>query len=91
MKPIQSVFHLGQIVATRGALDLFGLDIIDVCLRRHASGDWGDVSKEDKEANDRDMLGGGRLLSAFDIRGDRLWIITEADRSATTALLPEEY
>jgi len=60
-------------------------------LRRHASGDWGDVS--DPEQNDHALQHGGRLLSVYEINesGETIWILTEADRSATTFLLPSEY
>jgi hypothetical protein len=61
-------------------------------LRRHAIGDWGDLGAEDWKANDEALTSGGRLLSAYVVRaGEQLWIITEADRSSTTILLPEEY
>lgn len=61
-------------------------------LRRHASGDWGDVNREDWVANDEALRTGGRLFSAYELpAGARLWIITEADRCGTTVLLPEEY
>jgi hypothetical protein len=61
-------------------------------LRRHVIGDWGDLGAEDWEANYEAVTSGGRLLSAYVVReGEQLWIITEADRSSTTILLPEEY
>jgi hypothetical protein len=61
-------------------------------LRRHARGDWGEVGVEDQRANDRAVQDGGRLLSAYSTKTNvKFWIITEADRSATTVLLPEEY
>ncbi|HWG33965.1 MAG TPA: hypothetical protein VN650_07335 [Gemmatimonadaceae bacterium] len=61
-------------------------------LRRHVAGDWGDVGAEDWKANDEALVTGERLLSAYVVRlGERLWIITEADRSLTTVLLPDEY
>lgn len=62
-------------------------------LRRHARGDWGDeLDREDMAANDLALKDGGRLVSAYRIEaGVKFWIITEADRSATTVLLPEEY
>jgi hypothetical protein len=87
-------FSLGQTVATPGALEALGrnnsngLDL----LQRHARGDWGDVDAEDAAANDQATVDGGRLLSAYTLAdGTRLWVITEADRSASTCLLPEEY
>jgi len=87
-------FPLGQIVATSGALRVFRevhLAPYDF-LNRHARGDWGDIDKHDKHANDTALVSGNRLLSAYQLpEGNRLYIITEADRSSTTLLLPEEY
>ena len=61
-------------------------------LARHVAGDWGDVDAEDRAANERALKDGSRLLSAYELpTGERVWIITEADRSATTLLLPHEY
>jgi hypothetical protein len=61
-------------------------------LQRHASGDWGDVGAEDWNANDEALRLGARLFSAYKVETSaRLWVITEADRSATTVLLPAEY
>ena len=85
-------FPLGRTVITRGALD--ALDDADVRagIARHAIGDWGDLCPEDKEANDDALRVGARVLSAYHTEGGlKFWIITEADRSATTVLLPEEY
>lgn len=61
-------------------------------LARHARGDWGDLDDEDAEANQRAVLYGGRIFSVYDLTAtDRIYIITEADRSSTTLLLPSEY
>jgi hypothetical protein len=61
-------------------------------LDRHVRGDWGDVPAADKEENDFSLQHGFRILSAYTTRaGERIWVITEADRSATTFVLPEEY
>ncbi len=61
-------------------------------FRRHESGDWGEVCGEDREANERALEYGGRLYSAYhDSKGVAFWIVTEADRSATTVLLPYDY
>ena len=84
---------LGHVVATPGALDVVrdhGLDVISL-LHRHRAGDWGAVSDHDAQANDHAVAYGARVLSAYETAGGRLWIITEADRSATTVLLPSEY
>ena len=59
---------------------------------RHAAGDWGEVDAEDWSLNDQAVLDGTRLLSAYrTLKGEKLWVITEADRSSTTLLLPSEY
>ena len=87
-------FMLGCVVATPGALIALkeAQDNIRTYLSRHGSGDWGEVSSEDAAENELSLLAGFRLLSAYRIKdGTRIWIITEADRSATTVLLPEEY
>jgi hypothetical protein len=61
-------------------------------IYRHVQGDWGAVSEDDKRENDRAVQHGDRILSAYTTStGERLWVITKADRSATTLLLPEEY
>jgi hypothetical protein len=88
-----ALFPLGRLIATPGALTALtaaGENPVGL-LVRHQSGDWGDVGPEDRRANDRDLQEGGRLLSAYDVGGCRVWVITEADRSATTILLPAEY
>lgn len=80
-----------RVVATRGVLSTFGNEFLVECLRRHRTGDWGEVGREDWRANDAAVRHGERILSAYSLDGSRLWIITEADRSATTLLLPDEY
>jgi len=84
-------FPLGQVVATPGVFDK--LSIVDVgdALRRHMAGDWGDVCDADRQANDDALAHGGRLFSVYHGGAVKFWIITEADRSATTVLLPDEY
>lgn len=87
-------FPLGRTLATPGALAALERagESAGHYLDRHAAGDWGTVDAEDWAENDRSVTGGLRILSAYRTSaGDRLWIITEADRSATTILLPEEY
>jgi len=76
-------------MATPGVLGL-GLDVL-LLISRHARGDWGDLSEKDRVANERALVEGDRILSAYVLPQGRVWIITEADRSVTTALLPEEY
>ena len=83
-------FPLGRTVATPGAIAL-GIDL-SAYLRRHHCGDWGDLCDEDKQANEDALIHGDRILSHYKLGGGkRLYIITEWDRSLTTALLPEEY
>ena len=90
----KSKFSLGQIVATPGslrALEESGQSP-GYFLDRHIVADWGEVGAEDKRLNDEALVSGERLLSAYKtLRGVRLWVITEADRSSTCLLLPEEY
>ncbi len=84
------LFPLGQVVATPGALDL-GENFYPY-LRRHQCGDWGDLDVHDKAENNFSVENGLRILSAYHTPdGAKFWIITEADRSVTTILLPEEY
>lgn len=87
------LFPLGQTVATRGALAAMeNAGIVPFALlARHARGDWGDLDDEDKQRNDEALTLGSRIFSAYRVEGVKFWVITEADRSATTILLPEEY
>jgi hypothetical protein len=94
------LFLLGQVVATRGAMSIGDMPFFARCLNRHVRGDWGCVCEEDRDTNNEALKAGNRILSAYAIddtqpcegHGDNtLWIITEADRSVTTFLLPEEY
>jgi hypothetical protein len=94
MSPVRRTVPLGRVVATPGALQAFAVAAENyfLYLARHAGGDWGDVCPEDAQANDESLRGGKRLLSAYTLHGGtRVWIITEADRSSTCILLPEEY
>lgn len=85
-------FELGQTLVTPGAYEALNLKDAADCLVRHASGDFGDVSEEDKELNETALETGDRILSSYrDRNGIKFWIITEWDRSATTILLPDEY
>ena len=87
-------FPPGQIVATPGALAALeeSGESPDVFLKRHLTGDWGEVDDHDRRENELSVVQGFRLLSAYTrSNGTKLWIITEADRSATTLLLPSEY
>lgn len=81
----------GQVYITPMAQDQLYTASVIQALKRHITGDWGEVCEEDKAANDEALRTGDRILSAYISNGHRFWIITEADRSATTILLPEEY
>lgn len=88
------LFPLGQVLATPGALEALGQaeQSPDEFLARHHAGDWGDLCQEDIAENEFSLKHDLRLFSEYTLRdGTRLWIITEADRSATTLLLPKEY
>lgn len=88
------LFPLGQCVATPGALEALqqaGQSPSEF-LDRHVRGDWGDVCEEDAEANELALKDGSRIFSVYQTQdGTKLWCITEADRSSTCILLPEEY
>ena len=87
-------FPLGRLFATPGAIQAAknANDNLIGYLNRHAAGDWGDLSREDLLANAQALKEGTRLLSSYRLKdGQKVWVITEADRSATTVLLPEEY
>jgi hypothetical protein len=85
-------FPLGKLVATPNALGHITHDDIMAALWRHLAGDWGDLCAEDQLLNDRAAVEGARILSAYRAaNGTTFWVITEADRSATTVLLPEDY
>jgi hypothetical protein len=89
---LEEKFCAGQLVITPGALECVPCEDVVKALRRHVSGDWGDVCPEDREENDRSVREGGRLLSAYVTGpGTKFWLITEGDRSVTTVLLPDEY
>ena len=96
------LFQLGQVVLTCGIAARMGADSsfargVQSSLRRHATGDWGDVGEESRRMNDDALEAkkngewSDRLFSLYDIEGTEIFIITEADRSVTTILLPEEY
>lgn len=85
-------FSCGMLNLTMGVFEKLGEESAYPFLARHLSGDWGDMDEEDKATNDWAVDNGSRILSSYNVReGLKVWIITEADRSATTILLPEEY
>jgi hypothetical protein len=90
---MRAPLSLGRVVATPGALNLLmesGGRPFDY-LVRHATGDWGELCAFDRRQNEIALREGLRVLSSYDVPAGRVWIITEADRSITTILLPEEY
>jgi hypothetical protein len=98
MKPIleallQPLFPLGYVCATPGAKMCLADETINAALARHVRGDWGEMDEEDSLSNEEALIHGFRVFSAYRAEGTdlRFWIITEADRSVTTVLLPNEY
>lgn len=96
-------FALGKVVATRNVWELIDTNesfsqFVTICMSRYIANDWGDICKEDWEANDQAVINGERLLASYvipedveEVYEDRLWIITEWDRSVTTLLFPGDY
>jgi len=88
------LFPVGKVLMTPGAIEALedSNELPITFLRKHQFGDWGIVGKEDWEENDFSLKNGYRLLSSYlTAKGEKIWIISEADRSSTTILLPEEY
>jgi hypothetical protein len=84
---------LGKVVATPGTLKAIteaGEDPFDY-LYRHATGDWGDLCASDRRQNEAALRSGERVFSSYETPAGKVWVITEADRSVTTILLPKEY
>jgi hypothetical protein len=91
---MKAKFPLGRLGATPGALEAMEASgqTPGFFLARHQAGDWGDVGSEDRQTNDEALVYGNRVLSVYrTLKGVRLYVITEADRSVTTVLLPEDY
>lgn len=85
-------FHPGRMFATPNALATLDNTDIQQALLRHLSGDWGDVDKHDRTANDQALANGERLFSVYhSAKGVKFWVITEWNRSMTTIMLPEDY
>lgn len=90
--PENARFSLGEVYITTPADAELAHDDVADCIIRHSIGIWGDLSAEDKRSNEEAIKSGGWLLSAYrDRNGVKFWIITEADRSVTTVLLPDDY
>ena len=104
VKPMTK-FDLGRTVMTQGVQGWIDritvkysspVSVLQVCLLRHQSGDWGDMDDHDKKANDEALEHGNRIFSGYDLSSydpmaEKLWVITEWDRSVTTLLFPSEY
>ena len=92
MEPKTPRFSLGQLVMTPGVQATLSREDIVAAIRRHVTGDWGEVDEHDRRENELSVKEGFRILSAYtSSAGERFWVITEADRSVTTVLLPSEY
>ena len=94
MKADEPLFPLGRIVATPGALDALARanQSPQEFLNHHVTGDWGELGDEDKAENNYSLKHGFRILSSYKTAaGEKLWLITESDRSLSTLLQPEEY
>lgn len=92
--PCTALFPLGRCVGTPGAIEALGEagQSYAQFLRLHQAGFWGDMDPDDQAMNADALVHGGRIFSAYRTRlGAKLWVITEADRSATTILCPSEY
>lgn len=85
-------FNPGKLMITRNAKDTLPHSEVDAAISRHLHGDWGELCDSDRQVNEDALKHGGRLLSVYHTRDDvKFWIITEADYSATTVLLPSDY
>lgn len=85
-------FNPGRLMITRNAKDVLPQMEVDIAINRHLKGDWGDVCQSDWQLNEDALKQGDRLLSVYHTQdGEKFWIITESDRSATTVLLPSDY
>jgi len=87
------LFALGQVVATKNAVEFMTQKCITTfdLLRRHQHGDWGDLNEPDHEANEQALIEDLRILSSYNFDNEIIWVITEADRTLTTILLPKDY
>lgn len=85
-------FPLGRLVSTQGALDALEEEELHKLVQRHAACDWGECCDHDRQANEDALKSGARIFSAYrSRRGEKIWVITEADRRSTCVLLPSEY
>lgn len=89
MKP---KFVLGQLLSTSGVVGSIDLADVQAAVQRHAAGDWGDLSEEDRQSNEIALAEREQLFSVYrDRKGTKFYVITESNRKTTTVLLPEEY
>jgi hypothetical protein len=87
----KSRFRLGRVVATTGVSESLSNDEMTGLIRRHVAGDWGEVNAHDAEENELGLRNGLRIFSVYRARdGRKVWVITEADRSSTTIMFPED-
>lgn len=85
-------FNLGQLAITTNAQGVLAPEAVSKALARHSRGDWGDVSAEDRQTNDRGIVEQGMILSAYQsAKGIKFWVITDPGHEVTTVLLPEDY
>jgi hypothetical protein len=84
-------FEVGQVVATPAVLDHITYEDVITLLRLHTHGYWNHMHPEDLAANEEAVTDGNRVVSIHFVRGEKVWVITEWDRSYTTLLFPHEY
>lgn len=84
-------FQPGTVVVTIGAMNVATQEQLVALVRRHLAGDWGDVGAQDAKANEDAVKWQERVLSSYRVNGEKLWVLTEADRSSTTVMTPGEY
>ena len=89
----EPLFDLGQLVATPAAIEFCEVNAVHLLnlVSRHCHGDFGDMDRDDIAANTRAIKSGARVFSSYRVGTSKVWVITEADRSSTCVLLPEEY
>lgn len=87
------LFDLGGVVATPAAIDFCEVNSVHplTLVRRHCHGDFGDMDREDIATNTQAIKSGARVFSSYQVGTSKVWVITEADRSSTCVLLPDEY
>ncbi|MFC1040803.1 hypothetical protein ACFGWM_03555 [Pasteurella multocida] len=85
------MFELGKIFATQAVYEILSRELISLLLIRYLSGDWGDLCEADKQANENALKNQQRILASYTIEDEKIYIVTEADRSKTTLLFAYEY